>query len=43
MSGIELACNFACGFYTFLAVAMRDRVSHDGRAEALALAGCMKK
>ena len=42
ISGIEAACNVACVFYSFLAVVARDNISHDGRAEALVLADCMK-
>ena len=42
ISGIEFACNAACAFYSLLAVVAHDRISRDGKVEALALADCMK-
>lgn len=40
---IESICKFACGFYSFLAVVVRDKMSDDGHAEAMSLARCLQK
>lgn len=40
---IETICKYACGFYSFLAVVIRNKMSDDGRAEAMALASCIQQ
>jgi len=40
---VESICKFACGFYSFLAVAVNDNLSKDGHAEAMSLASCLQK
>lgn len=40
---LETACQFACGFWTFMAAASKDKLSDDGHLEALSMAQCMQK
>jgi hypothetical protein len=43
MTDVETICKVACGFYTFLSVIVKDKMSDDGHAEALSMANCMNK
>lgn len=38
---VETVCQFACGFFTFMATF--DKMSEDGQKEALSMARCMQK